>query len=198
MKQGLTELIVVIDTCFSVKDNMADQHNGLLKLLSNQRKQHGEMRLTIITQNSPSAVPVNKSIQHLKLSKQIFQTGGTCSFIDTCVEALDQIGIRYMNTPVDELPENVIFVVVAVDRDYASKQFTYEQLRDKLAHQRDVYRWNCFVMTGSEIVTSKLEDGVNQIIPLDTEESAFFLKGFMQLDNLVTVIRNRTLVGAGL
>ena len=64
-----------------------------IKLLSNPRKQHGEMRLAVIPEAVHSAVPVNKHPAP-ETFKQIFQTG-ICFLYRHCVEALDQIGIRY-------------------------------------------------------------------------------------------------------
>lgn len=193
MKRGLTEIILIWDTCFSVKNAVEDEKDGFLKFLSQQEKQNGDLRITLIAQDG-SFTAENQDIRKFKLPKQLLKIGGTCSFIDTSALALTQMGRRYQSTPDKELPEHVIFVIIAADRDYSSKQYTYDQLQDLMAHQRDVYQWNCVLMTGSNLVKNKLKNGTNSIISLNTQEPGYFLNGFQKLSEVVSHIRSNEIL----
>jgi len=93
-----------------------------------------------------SALKIMKKRKDLKIISSV-QTGYEITLIDSAVNFADETGVRYCNTPAEEIPERIIFVMTLLGKDNASKSYTYDKLREIIEHQSYVYKWEFFMVT---------------------------------------------------
>lgn len=93
-----------------------------------------------------SAVKIMKKNKDLKIFP-VIETGYEVTLVDSGVGAADSTGLRYSNTPAEEIPGRIVFVMTVLGRDNASKANTYDRLREIVEHQSYVYKWEFFILT---------------------------------------------------
>ena len=106
---------------------------------------------------------------------------GACPMLDRTSKLMFDEGVRLAATPEEERPSQVILTIIVFGRDNASKQCTYEQLREMIAHQRDVYKWKFFLMTDFTINMEKLGIAEEDTIIIKKSEKNWFKRPFAEL-----------------
>ena len=106
---------------------------------------------------------------------------GTCALLDRTAELMNSEGVRLNDTPEEERPSQVIMTIIVFGRDNASVNFTYEQLHDMIALQRDVYKWKFFLMTDFTINMEKLGIAEEDTIIIKKSEKNMFARPFEEL-----------------
>ena len=82
-------------------------------------------------------------------------------------------------------------LVAVFGRDNASKNCTYERLRDMIAHQRDVYKWKFFLITDFSINMEKLGIAEEDTIMIKHTQGDWFRQPVGELsDKIVGLLQN--------
>jgi len=79
-----------------------------------------------------------------------FQPRGMTALYDAVGMTINSVGDRLNNTPEDERPEKVIFVITTDGYENASKEFSAKRVKEMIEHQQSKYSWT-FMFLGANI-----------------------------------------------
>jgi len=149
MKQNLTELVVVLDRSGSMSSCRLDMEGGLRALTADQQQLPGECHLTLVQfDDIYELVFSSKPIQ--EVSEIRLEPRGMTALLDAVGRTIDSVGSRLSNTPEDQRPQLVIFIIITDGQENASTRYNRAQVAQMISHQRDVYSWQ-FTYLGANV-----------------------------------------------
>jgi uncharacterized protein YegL len=176
MKKDFCEIVMVLDESGSMNSCKTDTIGGVNEFLNNQKRINGQVNVTLIKFSNyyvvvNDAVPLDQVV-YLDVTNYI--PSNTTALLDAVGKAVNTVGARLSNTPEEDRPEKVIFVVITDGYENASKEFTRRQVFELVSRQRDVYKWE-FIFLGADIDAWGEEIGIkrNVRIPKDNLSRSF-------------------------
>ena len=94
--------------------------------------------------------------------------------LDTLAVLMNDVGARLASEPENERPSQVILTIIVFGRDNASVHYTYNQLREMIALQRDVYKWKIYLVTDFTINMEKLSIAEDDTIVINVSSTTAF------------------------
>jgi hypothetical protein len=195
MKIGLTEIIILHDNNAPVEnfEEIASKYGKAFFNTLKKSQGEGEIRVTLgafgekhkfFTDDTPVAA-VRPSMKH-------FANGnGMRNIFDSVANAMSEKGKVYNAADESEHPENVIVVLATFGRDNASKNFTYNQIAEMVAHQSDIYKWNFISITAEPLIPEQLGIPSENIIRIDKEDEDFWSKALSECASLILKLISR-------
>lgn len=151
MKQGLTELIFILDRSGSMSGLEKDVIGGFNSLIAKE-KGSGEAAVTLVLFDDKYESPyVRKNIiDVLPLTdKEYYPRGGT-ALLDAVGKTVNEAGARLNELPEDEKPSKVIVIIQTDGYENSSREFTKSAVKALIKRQQDVYSWE-FMFLGANI-----------------------------------------------
>ena len=151
MKKDLTELIVLIDESGSMGSVVGDTIGGFNTFLETHQKLPGEAKLTLVKFDTKYEI-VHNGVEVRKvepLTTKTYKPGGMTALLDAVGKTIDEVGRRLADTPENEKPEKVIFMVLTDGEENSSREYTKEQVKEKTEHQTNNYQWE-FIFIGAD------------------------------------------------
>ena len=188
MKDNLTQLLFAFDYALVPPGHGDEALKALKNFVSAVKKTNKELRVSAISFNDGAEIKiVNQPIEKVKLPKlgAGAKAGGACSMLDKTSKLMDDIGERLTNTPEEERPSQIILTIMVFGRDNASKNCTYERLKEMIALQRDVYKWKFYLITDFSINMEKLGIAEEDTIMLKHVEGDWFKQPFEELSDKI-------------
>ncbi|MDD5151286.1 MAG: VWA domain-containing protein [Flavobacterium sp.] len=150
MKQGLTDITLVIDESYSMMNTWQEVITGINKFLIDQSNVQGEANITLIKFDDQfsvvyEAVDIKKAP---KLTKEIYKPRGSTALLDAMCKSIDITGERLAAMPEHERPEKVIILFQTDGEENSSVLFKKEDIDKKIKHQKEVYNWE-FIFLGA-------------------------------------------------
>jgi Mg-chelatase subunit ChlD len=143
MKHDYTHLIIVLDASGSMSSIQNDIKGSFNEFLKKQREAEGRTVFDLYQFND-EAVRIVKSADlaqfHDDLMSRYKCTGCTALNDAICI-AMDTIGQEFANMPEEERPEHVLCVIITDGEENASKEYTTEDVKDRIEHQKTKYNW---------------------------------------------------------
>lgn len=147
MKQGLAEIVVVLDRSGSMQSIRNDMIGGFNAFIEEQRKLPGDCNVTLTQFDDQYEVVYQgkplKDVPSLELAPR----GGT-ALLDAVGRTISQVGTRLESTPEDQRPERVLFVILTDGHENASRELSKAKIKEMVEHQRSKYSWE-FVYIGA-------------------------------------------------
>lgn len=165
MKENLTELVFILDRSGSMSYLKDDTIGGFNSMIKKQKQEPGEAFVTTVLFNSDYTLlhdHVNiKNIQ--PMTKDDYMAYGLTAFNDALGATIHKIGERLNDTPEDERPDKVIFVIITDGFENASTRYTKERVKETIEHQQSKYSWT-FIFLGANMdaVEEAGSYGINQ------------------------------------
>lgn len=193
MNNNLHELVFLFDQSSTISDLYGEAQKGFKNLIESQKKCQTDTNVTISIFGSEYAnVSDNIPISKVKISKEPFELSGTCPFVDSSVRIIDEVGARLSRTYEDARPSKVIVVLVNFGRDNASKNYTYDQLAEKIKHQTEVYKWSFYLLTDFSINMEKLGIPEENTFIVKLSEKNCFASEYQKLSDSILSLRQET------
>ena len=190
MKNNRHELVFVLDQSASIEKWIDEAPKALKTLFKKQKKENFETKTTVTLFGSEYRVVCdNKHIEKVSPDSKVFETSGVCPFIDSMYQTIDEVGVRLAKTYEEERPAKVIVTLVTFGRDNASKKHTYEQLRELIRQQREVYKWEFFLVTDFTIVMEKLAIPEENTVIFHRDAQTPFIDAYNELSELIDKCR---------
>ena len=142
------------------------------------------------TRNEEARV-TNYSLDKFKVNSWLENDGsGVCNMLDQTSKIMREVGEHLASIPEAERPSQVIVTIIVFGRDNASVHCTYEQLREMIAHQRDVYKWKFFLLTDFTINMEKLGIAEADTIIIKKSEADWFARPYDELTEKMVACLN--------
>jgi len=163
MKQGLTELVFILDRSGSMAGLESDTIGGYNAMLEKQKKQTGEAVVTtVLFDDSYELLHDRIALKGIRpiTEKEYFVRGST-ALLDAVGKTVKKIGSAQNNTADEEKAEKVIFVITTDGMENSSKEYTHAHIRQMIERQKSA-GWE-FIFLGANIDAIKTAEdlGIN-------------------------------------
>lgn len=152
MKKGLTELVFILDRSGSMSGLESDTIGGYNAMLEKQKSEPGEALITTVLFDDRYELLHDRiNIRGIEpiTDKEYFVRGST-ALLDAVGKTINKIGNVQKHTTKDERAEQVMFVITTDGMENASREFTYEKVRQMIENQKSKYGWE-FIFLGANI-----------------------------------------------
>lgn len=152
MKDNLTEIVFILDQSGSMSPLQNDTIGGYNQYVEGQKAAEGEAYLTtVLFDTGYELLHDHVNIQDVEpLTTHDYWPSGGTALMDAIGRTINSVGKRLSDTPEEERPAHVIFVITTDGYENSSHEFTREQVKQMVKHQQEKYSWQ-FIFIGAGI-----------------------------------------------
>ncbi len=152
MKKNLTELVMILDRSGSMCGLEKDTIGGYNGMLEKQRKEEGEVLVSTILFDDRSEVlcdrvPLDKVAP---MTEKDYYVRGCTALLDAVGGAIRHIRNIHRYAREEDRPEKTIFVITTDGLENASREFTYDRVKEMVQHEQEKYGWE-FLFLGANM-----------------------------------------------
>lgn len=151
MKEGLTEIIMILDRSGSMRPRRQDVIGSINTFLAEQRAVPGEVRFTLVMFSSSGEqlkVYDCMNIRKIHINDSDYSPDGCTALLDAVASTIDEVGARLHNTPEDERPDKVLVCIITDGQENDSRKFNRRNVFDRIKLQTNTYNWK-FIYLGA-------------------------------------------------
>ena len=148
MKTDYTDITLVVDRSGSMESMKEDAQGGINTFISEQATKPGECLVTLV-QFDGEYEPVWSGVRAADCPRYELVPRGNTALLDAVGRTIDATGARLAALPEEERPGLVIFVITTDGMENASRTYTRERVREMIAHQQNVYKWQFTFLAAS-------------------------------------------------
>ena len=151
MKQGLTEMVFILDNSGSMSGLEADTIGGFNSLIEKQRKIEGEALVSTILFNSRNETLHDRvSLTNIKpMDDKQYSVGGGTALLDALGKTIKHIESIHKYIREEDVPEHTVFVITTDGMENASCEYSIEMIKAMVESKRE-NGWE-FVFLGANI-----------------------------------------------
>ncbi len=152
MKKGLTELVMILDRSGSMSGLEADTIGGFNGMIEKQKKEEGEAYVSVVLFDDQVEVLYDRvDIRKVEpMNDRQYYVRGCTALLDAVGGAIHHIGNVHKYAREEDVPEKTIFIITTDGMENASRQYTYDRVRQMIEHQKERYHWE-FLFLGANI-----------------------------------------------
>ncbi|MBR1757196.1 MAG: hypothetical protein IJ744_00525 [Lachnospiraceae bacterium] len=152
MKKNLTELVMILDRSGSMRGLEADTIGGYNGMLEQQKKENGEVLVsTLLFDDRMEVIHDRVPIDKVKpITEHEYYVRGCTALLDAVGGAIHHIGNVHKYAREEDVPEKTIFIITTDGYENASRQYTYEKVKQMVEHEKEKYGWE-FIFLGANI-----------------------------------------------
>jgi len=152
MKQGLTELVFILDKSGSMGGLEADTIGGYNSMLAKQQAVEGECRITtVLFDNNYELLHDRIDIKAVSpMTDKQYQVGGSTALLDAIGRTINKIGNAQKNTAEEYRAQKVMFVIITDGEENSSREFSADRVKELIERQKTKYGWE-FIFLGANI-----------------------------------------------
>jgi hypothetical protein len=178
MRADYTDMTLIIDRSGSMASIREDAEGGVNTLIAEQAKQPGECRVTLVQFDTEYEF-LHQGVKAAECPPYRLVPRGSTALLDAVGRAISETGARLAAMPEAERPGLVVFVISTDGQENASREFTRDQVKQMIAHQQQVYKWEfTFLAANAEAFAEAGGMGIS------AEQAAQFGKGKVLHANL--------------
>ncbi len=148
MRQGLSEIVLVLDRSGSMSTTKSDAEGGLREFINKQRVLPGECNLTFYRfDDEIEKVLEAKPLKDVRDEELKLEPRNSTALLDAMNRAIDEVGARLARYADYDRPEHVYFVTITDGYENASMTPRSTVFR-KVKEQRERYNWQ-FIFIGA-------------------------------------------------
>lgn len=168
MNSNLTDITIILDRSGSMASIQADTIGGFNSLLEDQKKQPGEVNLTLVQFDTGNPFEVIHNAVKLAdvppLTDKVFVPRGGTPLRDAVGRGIVATGERLRNMDEADRPGKVLFVIMTDGEENSSVEYTAKQIKEMIGHQQNVYKWEfMFVGANQDAVMTGMDYGISQV-----------------------------------
>ena len=152
MKNGITELVFILDRSGSMAGLEADTIGGFNAMLTKQKKQEGRCFVTTVLFDNESAVLHDRlPLEEVPpMTDRDYQVGACTALLDAVGGSIRHIADIHKYARAEDVPEHTLFVITTDGMENASHRFRAEQVKAMIEHEKEKYGWE-FLFLGANI-----------------------------------------------
>lgn len=187
MKDGLTELVFILDRSGSMRGLENDTIGGFNSMIEKQKAEEGEAFVTtVLFDDKYEMLHDHVLINSVgELTSREYYARGMTALLDAVGRTINSVGERLANTPEDERPEQVIFVITTDGFENASREFKKKQVREMIEHQQTKYSWTFMFLGANMDAVSEAES-----LGIDSSFAKTYTNSAACLDSLYSGVSN--------
>ena len=147
-----TELVFILDKSGSMAGLESDTIGGFNALITKQKKEQGEARVTTVLFNHQYELLHDRiSIKGIApITENEYEVSGTTALLDAIGSTIQKIGNAQKRTSEEERAGKVMFIITTDGHENASCEYTIQKIKSMIAHQKETYNWE-FIFLGANI-----------------------------------------------
>jgi len=152
MKQGLTEIVFIMDRSGSMSGLEADTIGGFNGTIAKQKEEAGEALVSTILFDHESEVLHDRiPLASIKpMTKKEYSVRGSTALMDALGDAIHHMGNVHKYARDEDRPEKTIFIITTDGYENSSHKYSAEQVRHMVSRQKEKYGWE-FIFLGANI-----------------------------------------------
>lgn len=152
MKKNLTELVFILDKSGSMGYLVNDVIGGFNSMIEKYKEELEEAYVTTVLFDEVHRILHNHiNINYIDpITRKDYYASGCTALLDAVGRTINSVGERLYNTPEEERPEKVIFVINTDGEENSSREFTRSKVKEMIEHQQTKYSWG-FLFLGANI-----------------------------------------------
>lgn len=199
MKQGLTELVFILDRSGSMAGLEADTIGGFNAMLRRQRAQKGEVLVsTVLFSNDAVVLHDRIPIREIEpLDERQYAVGGGTALLDAVGGAIHHIGNVHKYARREDVPEHTLFVITTDGLENASRRYSREKVKAMIRRQEERYGWEfLFVAANIDAVEAAGQLGIRKERAANyCSDGAGTRSVYAAVSRAVTAMRSREEIG---
>lgn len=158
-----TELVMILDKSGSMAGVVTDTIGGFNAMVAKQKAEAGAGIChvsTVLFDDDVEILHNRVDIRNVQpMTEREYRIGGSTALLDAVGLAIQHhVRVQRYAAP-DERADKVVFVVITDGYENASRQFTFEQVRQMVQHEQAKYGWE-FLLLGANIDTVAMASGL--------------------------------------
>ena len=152
IKNGITELVFILDRSGSMSGLESDTIGGFNAMIDKQKKQDGECYVsTILFDNVSEVLHDRVKLTEIKpmTDKEYFVRGST-ALLDAIGGAIHHIGNVHKYAREEDRPNKTLFIITTDGMENASRRYTADKVKSMIERQKEKYGWE-FLFLGANI-----------------------------------------------
>lgn len=156
MKDNLTNIVFILDRSGSMSNLTKETIGGYNSFIEKQKEENGEATLTtVLFDTDYQVLHDNVDIKKVKqITGKEYWARGCTALNDAIGKTINTVGDRLRSTNEEDRPSKVIFVITTDGEENASKEFSYEKIKEMIQHQENKYNWQ-FLFLASNLSNDK-------------------------------------------
>lgn len=152
MRENLTEIVFILDRSGSMSGLESDTIGGFNSMIAKQKKEEGEAYISTVLFDDTcevlyDRVPVNKVEP---MNDNQYYVRGCTALLDAIGGAIHHIGNVHKYAREEDRPEKTLFIITTDGMENASRQYSYEKVKEMVERQKEKYGWE-FLFLGANI-----------------------------------------------
>jgi len=191
VRQGLTEIVLVLDRSGSMSATKSDAEGGLREFIQKQRVLPGECNLTFYRfDDTIERVFEAKPLKDVEERELKLDPRGSTALLDAMARAIDEVDARLSRHADYDRPEHVYVVIVTDGQENASLH-TAKDVFAKVTTQRDQFKWEfVFIGANQDAIATAAKLGIAAQYTMDYSASKVGTQNtYRALDNTISRAR---------
>jgi uncharacterized protein YegL len=160
LNRNVTEIIFLLDRSGSMSGLENDTIGGFNSFIEKQCQLDGEVSLTAVLFDNQYEILWNGiDATSVKLTHEDYYVRGSTALLDAVGKTISEVNHRHSKTPEELKPGKVIFVITTDGMENASREFTYEKVKERIKHQEAKHNWE-FIFIGANMDAAKEADSM--------------------------------------
>ena len=164
MKNGITELVFILDRSGSMAGLEGDTVGGFNAMLEQQKAQPGKCWVSTVLFDHESTVLHDRiPLEQVEpMTRADYRVRGSTALLDAVGGAIRHISNIHKYARPEDVPENTLFIITTDGFENASRRYEADTVRQMIRRQKELYGWE-FIFLGANIdaVTTARRFGID-------------------------------------